>query len=50
MLKGMSLGIVGILGYYGCVMVIIWEDCVEIEKVRVAVMWVAGFIFGVLCV
>ena len=35
MAKGMSLGIAGILGYYGRSTVIRWEDCVEIEKARI---------------
>ena len=47
MAKGMSLGIAGILGYYGRATVIRWEDCVEIEKARAAAMRARGFTPGV---
>ena len=43
----MSLGIAGILGYYGRATVITWEDCVEIEKARAAAMRARGFTPGV---
>ena len=42
-----SLGIGGIIGYYGRATVVTWEDCVEIEKARAAALKARGFTPGV---
>ena len=46
--KAISLGVGGIIGYYGRATVVTWEDCAEIEKARAAALAAArGFTPGV---
>ena len=45
--KAISLGVGGIIGYYGRATVITWDDCVEIEKARAAALTARGFTPGV---